>query len=444
MHLYMSGTPKNDRFQAVENQMCSHRLFSLYREYQSEVFAWLRDVKAGVHSFADYCAQDRRRTGDCETSDRKAERLLRERGITESWPGYFESLTTISERFAPSHPKHIMLDSGAFTAWNTGKPVTLDEVKSVYSRFLNEAGGLFDEVWLVNLDVITDDKTGPEEKSRAIKQSDRNFATLQSEFGNCVLPVFHQDEGKERLLEVVDQAKGYLCLSPLNSKPEEERWRWATLARSALSDLDCDVRTHGLATTGNNMLRYATLLSGDSEAWLRHARYGVVDLIENEKFVAECPRSLSTRDADGKNVEVDRFLKVEERSQQRYKGYHISAELNDLNRSTGEKIIDNAKHFGRLDSEKRDWVRSRVEQHLPFLLAQFDMRARSLVNLAELMGMAEAKTWREPTGPTITVMQNGKPIDPEPYYGKKVEVRQYPLAMDRQRFFSRDKVFEGL
>jgi len=144
MHLYMSGTPKNDRFQAVENQLCSHRLFSLYRDYQSQVFAWLRDVKAGIHSFADYCAQDARRVDDCAAADRKAERLLMERGITEAWPGYHASLSAISKRFPASYPKHIMLDSGAFTAWNTGKPVTLDEVKSVYSRFLNEAGGLFD------------------------------------------------------------------------------------------------------------------------------------------------------------------------------------------------------------------------------------------------------------------------------------------------------------
>jgi len=48
MHLYMSGTPKNDTFQAVENQMCSHRLFSMHGDYAREVMKWLEMVKAGV------------------------------------------------------------------------------------------------------------------------------------------------------------------------------------------------------------------------------------------------------------------------------------------------------------------------------------------------------------------------------------------------------------
>lgn len=47
-----------------------------------------------------------------------------------------------------------MLDSGAFSAWNAGKTVSLDDVKRAYAAFLNKAEELFDEVWLINLDVI--------------------------------------------------------------------------------------------------------------------------------------------------------------------------------------------------------------------------------------------------------------------------------------------------
>lgn len=177
---------------------------------------------------------------------------------------------------------------------------------------------------------------------------------------------------------------------------------------------------------------------------MRHARYGIVDLAEDETNVAECPAIISTGSPDDGIVEIDRFLKVEERVHPRYKGYHISAELNDLDHSTGDKIIDNAGHFERLKAKKRDWVCSHVERYLPFLLAQFDMRARSLINLAELKAFADHKTWREPTGPIITAMQNGKPVDPEPFYGKKVEVRPYPLAEVGQRFLSRDGVYEDL
>ena len=50
-----------------------------------------------------------------------------------------------------------MLDSGAFSAWNKGRPHGIDRVRASYADFLNTAAQLgvgFDEVWLVNLDVI--------------------------------------------------------------------------------------------------------------------------------------------------------------------------------------------------------------------------------------------------------------------------------------------------
>lgn len=446
MMLYASGTPKNDRFQAVENQLCSHRLFSMYRDYQSEVFSWLRDIKVGIHSFSDYLAEDTRRMEDCERADGVAAHMLDERGIREVWPGYFETLSAVSAAYPSAYPKHIMLDSGAFTAWNKKARVTLGEVKAAYERFLTESAGLFEQVWLVNLDVIPGEngrRASAEEKQKAIEQSDRNLTELRSEFGDCVLPVFHQGEGKERLLKVVDQGKGYMCLSPSNDKPEEERWRWATLARCALSDLDCNIKTHGLATTGNNMMRNASLYSGDSEAWTRHARYGVVDLIEEERYVAECPSATFSRDEDGALIKTDQHLNVEQRSQLRYKGYHIGGELNDWHKGSRQPVIDNAKHFELLDRQKQAWVRERVERHFPFRFAQFDARARSLINLRELQEFALNKTWNEPSGPTVLATVNGKMVDAAPYAGQNIQTHPQPPAAARTRFMSQ-QVFEQL
>ncbi len=94
-------------------------------------------------------------------------------------------------------------------------------------------------------------------KSAAIAESDKNLAALRSEFGDNVLPMFHKGEGAARLQEGADQDKGYVCLSPNNDLAKDKRWRWAQLARMALGDLGCDVQTHGLATTGNDMIREA-------------------------------------------------------------------------------------------------------------------------------------------------------------------------------------------
>ena len=55
MHLYMSGTPSNDHYQVIENQMCTHRLFSMHGEYMGQVMKWLDLVKSGVRTFDDYC-----------------------------------------------------------------------------------------------------------------------------------------------------------------------------------------------------------------------------------------------------------------------------------------------------------------------------------------------------------------------------------------------------
>lgn len=137
---------------------------------------------------------------------------------------------------------------------------------------MTEADGLFDEVWLVNLDVIPGEKgkkTSQAELAQATEQSDRNLATLQSEFGDHILPVFHQDEGKERLLEIVDQAKGYLCLSPFNNKPEEDRWRWAALARSALFDLESGVKYS---------LKSMAIVSCNLSVWCRRMKKSKITL----------------------------------------------------------------------------------------------------------------------------------------------------------------------
>ena len=51
-----------------------------------------------------------------------------------------------------------------------------------YQAFLDLAGDLFDEVFLINLDVITNVKDADDVKAMKIKESDENFAILKSAF----------------------------------------------------------------------------------------------------------------------------------------------------------------------------------------------------------------------------------------------------------------------
>ncbi|WP_157994889.1 hypothetical protein [Paracoccus tegillarcae] len=431
----MSGTPKNDAFQAIENQVCSQRLFSMHGAYAPEVMKWLGMVKAGVRTFDDYCQYEPRAIARLEQKDQEQQALLVQRGIEDEWVPYAEALRAASQSRTPSCPSHMMLDSGAFTAWNASASVTLDEVKSAYSRFLTEADGLFEEIWLINLDVIPGEKDRdptPQEFQTAIQESDRNLAALSAEFGDCVLPVFHQGEGQQRLLDVVNQAKGYLCLSPNNKKPEGERWRWAQLARTALHDLACNVQTHGLATTGNDMIREAHLMSGDSAAWNEHGFYGAVDLVEDETYPQDKFNLVKLE-----NGELDRAGEhIVERSRLRYRGYHIGVEMDDYDLKSQSKMISNDRNVSFLPKRKREWVRAKVESYFPWTLALTDQRARSLICMGELRTFAESFEWRPPG-----VRQYdgaGKVLLP-PF---SEVVRTYPTQEDRARFLS-DQIYDG-
>ena len=104
MNLYPSGTPCNDLYQAIENQMCSHRLFSMFADYQSGVMKWLEMVKSGVRTFDDYVEYTPGLDSRLSHEDRLMSQRIRERGETEKWQPYSETLRQISA----SHPATVL------------------------------------------------------------------------------------------------------------------------------------------------------------------------------------------------------------------------------------------------------------------------------------------------------------------------------------------------
>ena len=98
-----------------------------------------------------------------------------------------------------------------------------------------------------------------------------NFAKLKHEFplpGWPVLPVFHQGEPRARFFEIMGMSNGYICLSPNNRLPQKDREDWTSFYNTAAEAWG--VRCHGLATTGNRMMRISGLYSGDSTSWKTH------------------------------------------------------------------------------------------------------------------------------------------------------------------------------
>ena len=54
MHLYMSGTPRNDVCRTIENRFCTYRLFSMYQDYAPEVMNWVESVRDGLLTVDDF------------------------------------------------------------------------------------------------------------------------------------------------------------------------------------------------------------------------------------------------------------------------------------------------------------------------------------------------------------------------------------------------------
>ncbi len=47
---YASGTPENNEFQVVENQLARQRLFSVHPNHFKPLLRWVDDIRAGMLS----------------------------------------------------------------------------------------------------------------------------------------------------------------------------------------------------------------------------------------------------------------------------------------------------------------------------------------------------------------------------------------------------------
>jgi hypothetical protein len=152
---YASGAPSNDDFQVVENQLARQRLFSVHPTHSKPLWRWVDDLHAGVHSFRDQLKRTPSLSGKLARADDRMLAELAERGHDPAvWVPYEDALLALSDRLGPGYPRRIMLDSGAFTDWNKGRSSEVSDVVRSYRDFLDHAGDLFDEVFLINLDVI--------------------------------------------------------------------------------------------------------------------------------------------------------------------------------------------------------------------------------------------------------------------------------------------------
>lgn len=198
-------------------------------------------------------------------------------------------------------PSDLTLDSGAFTAWNSGKSVDITE----YAAWSLHWQAKNPNLRAVNLDVIPGEagRTSTEqERKEGMARSLKNADYLRAK-GITIEEVFHQDEPFEFLDLLVSRLpKGdVLCISPRNDVSKQKRLQWLQQVLAHLVKTlgkDNLPKMHGLAVTSKDLMLAFPFYSVDSSTYANPARFGV------------------TFDHDGRGITTKEFLGVNVRSGQ--------------------------------------------------------------------------------------------------------------------------------
>lgn len=198
----------------------------------------------------------------------------RRMALAEDYPAYLASYADKSSVEASvevlshieSRPRRLLVDSGAFTAMNTGKLFDPREYARWALDFARGAGAGIEELRFINLDVIGDQAA-----------SDRNMAIIEAE-GAEVLPVLTMGASLDDFDSLLTRYP-YICLGGL------ARWRGARRVRPWLDRIFDRVvvfwrksgrmpKLHALGLTKRWVFERYPLYSADSTSWFNPVRYG--------------------------------------------------------------------------------------------------------------------------------------------------------------------------
>lgn len=153
---------------------------------------------------------------------------------------------------SPGEPKHflghyksIIIDSGAFSAWNSGKEVDIE-------KYIQYAQKLDPDWTYINLDVIPKTGSSSKEISECIEKGKENFLYIKTKLKN-VLPVYHYGEDLSVLKWYMEHTD-YIGISPANDTSEKVKRDFL----NSVFDITRDkIKCHGLGYSSfEGMLKY--------------------------------------------------------------------------------------------------------------------------------------------------------------------------------------------
>lgn len=189
-------------------------------------------------------------------------------------------------RINKGKPGNIIVDSGAFSAWNKGMVVDIYEYIKYSKKAIEKGNQQNKKVYVVNLDNIPGEVGDNIYKRRisnfavtavintAARQGYKNMKIM---LDNGIEPihVFHQGE-KFRWLDKMVEKINYIGISPANDVSQKEKYLWVYSVFNYLYKNNIGVDTHGFAVFERNLLLDFPWTSCDAASWKIFAGMGSI------------------------------------------------------------------------------------------------------------------------------------------------------------------------
>ena len=172
--------------------------------------------------------------------------------------------------------RELIIDNGAFSAWNSGKKIiTVEEYSEFVNKFHKEFSPFFKNIYYIGLDHIPGKKNQKPSKNQIDKACEitfSNFKYMIDKGCKNILPVVHQFENVNWIKEY-EKYTDFICLSPANDQSNKSRALWLDEAYSVINK---ETKTHGLAATGKYLVNKYPWYSTDSISWIKPFVFGQV------------------------------------------------------------------------------------------------------------------------------------------------------------------------
>tara|TARA_Y100001973_G_C5209214_1_gene344223 strand:- start:11984 stop:12829 length:846 start_codon:yes stop_codon:yes gene_type:complete len=202
----------------------------------------------------------------------------------------------------------VIIDSGAFSVWKSNKKTSLNN----YLEFIGKVNEIFKgNAIYVNLDVIPGvfgRKPSKKETEEACEKGYENYLKLKKHKLN-IMPVHHQYDDIKWLHKYAKHKPYVLAISPANDRTTKGRIPYLDECFRTVKNT---VRCHGLAVTGDALMKRYPWFSVDSASWTSATGLGVIYKYEKGKVVSYHQRTkkrLKIEDVGGMDTNKPNYKK---------------------------------------------------------------------------------------------------------------------------------------